>query len=80
MTGKTMAQAVLDLVGLKCPLPVLRARKALASLAPGQVLEVSADDPLAALDIPHLLAATGDTLVTLSSNGGVTHFRIRKAG
>jgi tRNA 2-thiouridine synthesizing protein A len=54
--------AKLDLSGLKCPLPALRTRKALKSLAPGDWLEVRCSDPLAAIDIPHLIGTTGDRL------------------
>ena len=58
----SMAVTKLDLTGLKCPLPALRTRKALKSLAPGDRLEVRCTDPLAAIDIPHLVGATGDRL------------------
>jgi len=50
----------LDLTGLKCPLPALKTRKALKTLAPGDVLEVHCTDPLAAIDIPNLIGETGD--------------------
>jgi tRNA 2-thiouridine synthesizing protein A len=52
----------LDLTGLNCPLPALKTRKALKSLAPGDRLEVRCNDPLAAIDIPHLIGETGDRL------------------
>ena len=57
-----MTLTTLDLTGLNCPLPALRTRKALKSLAPGDRLEVRCTDPLAAIDIPHLVGATGDRL------------------
>jgi TusA-related sulfurtransferase len=69
----------LDLRGLKCPLPALRTRKALAGLAPGERLEVSATDPMAAIDIPHLLRQTGDQLEGTTREDGVLRFMIRKA-
>ncbi|MFO1147047.1 MAG: sulfurtransferase TusA family protein [Alsobacter sp.] len=69
----------LDLRGLKCPLPALRTRKALAGLAPGERLEVSATDALAAIDIPHLLRQTGDHLERSEQADGVLRFLIRKA-
>jgi tRNA 2-thiouridine synthesizing protein A len=50
-----MTEKTFDLRGLKCPLPVLRTRKALASLARGDVLVVTCTDPLAGIDIPNLL-------------------------
>jgi tRNA 2-thiouridine synthesizing protein A len=46
--------SILDLRGLKCPLPALLAKKALAKAAPGAALTILADDPLAAVDIPHM--------------------------
>jgi tRNA 2-thiouridine synthesizing protein A len=56
-----MAQLTkLDLAGLKCPLPALRTRKALKALMPGDRLEVVCTDPLAVIDIPHLIRETGD--------------------
>ena len=74
-----MTVTKLDLSGLKCPLPVLRTRKALKPLAPGDLLEVRCTDPLALIDIPHLVGATGDRLEIMER--GETHavFRIQKA-
>ena len=57
-----MAEKTFDLRGLKCPLPVLRTRKALAGMQPGDILIVACTDPLAGIDIPNLLRETGDTL------------------
>lgn len=49
----------IDALGLLCPLPVLRARKALASMEAGAVLRIEADDPMAAIDLPHFCAEAG---------------------
>jgi tRNA 2-thiouridine synthesizing protein A len=73
-----MAEKSFDLRGLKCPLPVLRTRKALSGMQTGDVLIVACTDPLAAIDIPTLLAQTGDVLEDEHSEGGATTFRIRK--
>ena len=73
------AATSLDLVGLKCPLPVLKARKALAGLAPGAVLEVLASDPGAAEDFSAFCRATGHRLVGHSASAGVETFLIQKA-
>jgi tRNA 2-thiouridine synthesizing protein A len=73
-----MAEKTFDLRGLKCPLPVLRTRKALAGLRAGDILVVACTDPLAVIDIPTLLAQTGDTLEAKHSERGATTFRIRK--
>ncbi len=69
----------LDVVDLKCPLPVLKARKALAGLAPGALLEVLASDPGAAEDFAAFCQATGHLLVGQSAASGVQRFLIRKA-
>ena len=50
----------LDLTGLKCPLPVLKTRKALKALTVGERLEVHCTDPLSIIDIPNLIRETGD--------------------
>lgn len=57
-----MATTKLDLTGLKCPLPVLKTRKALKSLAAGDRLEVHCTDPLSVIDIPNLIRETGDSV------------------
>ena len=51
--------AEIDCEGLLCPLPVLRARKRLASMAPGAVLRVRATDAMAAIDLPHFCTEAG---------------------
>jgi len=64
--------------GLKCPLPALRTRKALAATQPGDVLVVACTDPLAAIDIPSLLRETGDALEETRREAATMIFRIRK--
>jgi len=73
-----MAEKILDLRGLKCPLPVLRTRKALAGNGAGDILIVACTDPLAAIDIPALVRETGDALESIVKDAGVVTFRIRK--
>jgi tRNA 2-thiouridine synthesizing protein A len=68
----------LDLRGLKCPLPVLKTRKILAALAPGDRIEVACTDPLSAIDLPNLLRETGDLLESRSEAEGALLFLIRK--
>lgn len=70
----------LDARGLLCPLPVLKARKRLAALAPGQVLRMTADDPAAAVDVPHFCAEAGHALLGQSREGASRIFLIRKGG
>ena len=73
-----MAEKTTNLRGLKCPLPALRTRKALAGMQAGDVLIVECTDPLASIDIPNLLNHTGDTLVETRSEKNSIIFRIRK--
>jgi tRNA 2-thiouridine synthesizing protein A len=73
-----MTEKTLNLRGLKCPLPALRARKALGSLKAGDVLVAECTDPLSAIDIPNLLRQTGDTLESSARDGELFVFRIRK--
>jgi tRNA 2-thiouridine synthesizing protein A len=73
-----MAEKTFDLRGLKCPLPVLRTRKALAGMQPGDVLIVACTDPLSGIDIPNLLRETGDTLEHTQRGANVTIFWVRK--
>ncbi len=69
----------LDLSGLKCPLPVLRTRKALLSIAPGESLRVICTDPLAGIDVPNLIRETGDILEEQRQDASRISFLIRKA-
>ena len=75
-----MADVTLDLRGLNCPLPILRARKALRALPPGSALEVFADDPLSPVDFAAYCEASGDKLVESVETDGVFRFLIRRAG
>jgi tRNA 2-thiouridine synthesizing protein A len=68
----------LDVIGLSCPLPVLKARKALGSLAPGAVLEVLASDPGSAEDFKAFCGLAGHSLIAQSSASGVLRFLIKK--
>jgi tRNA 2-thiouridine synthesizing protein A len=73
---------VLDVKGLKCPLPVLRAKRALNGVAPGALLEVEATDPAALKDFPAFCDMTGHELVETRTEGGgeseVYRFVIRR--
>ena len=70
--------AELDALGLLCPLPVLKARKRLQALQPGQVLKVMADDPAAVVDVPHFCAEAGHALIEQHSDGDQQIYLIRK--
>lgn len=73
------SQKVIDLRGLKCPLPALRTRKVLKGLAAGDVIVVECTDPLSAIDIPNLINQTGDVLEDSARSEDLLTFRIRKA-
>ena len=74
-----MGMMILDAKGLKCPLPVLRARKAMKAVAPGDILEVLSTDPSSVRDFQNYCETTGDTLVDCRQEGDVYVFRIRKS-
>lgn len=68
----------LDLLGLKCPMPVLRTRKALKTLAVGERIEVHCSDPLSVIDIPNLIRETGDHVEREGSDESKIVFVIEK--
>lgn len=70
----------LDLSGLKCPLPVLRTRKALLSMRPGDQLRVICTDPLAGIDVPNLIRELGDTLLEQEHDEKSISFLIVRSG
>lgn len=69
---------MLDCEGLLCPLPVLRARKRLLSLATGAVLCVRATDAMALIDLPHFCAEAGHSYLGTRPDGPVTLHLIRR--
>lgn len=69
----------LDARGLQCPLPVLKARKALLALQPGERLLVEATDPMAAIDFPHFCEESGQSLVNSGTDGAILRFLIERA-
>ena len=73
-----MTSMLLDLTGLKCPLPALLTRKALARLAPGERLELRCTDPMAAIDIPVMVQQLGDRLDSAERHEDVLVFLIAK--
>jgi tRNA 2-thiouridine synthesizing protein A len=70
---------IVDCEGLLCPLPVLRARKRLLSLAPGTVLCVRATDAMAEIDLPHFCTEAGHVYLGTRTDGTVTLHLIRRA-
>ena len=70
--------AEIDLRGLRCPLPVLRVKKALGELPPGGVLRAFATDPAAAEDIPAFIKQTGHEVCEISPTKDGNYFVIAK--
>ncbi|MHB1869579.1 MAG: sulfurtransferase TusA family protein [Steroidobacteraceae bacterium] len=75
-----MADQTLDAKGLNCPLPILRAKKALTALPAGGTLEVLATDPGSVKDFQAFCRTTGNELVESSTEGKVFRFLIRRTG
>ena len=73
-----MDQTLLDLRGLKCPLPALHTRRALARLPEGARLTVLASDPMSVVDVPHAVAQTGGRVVSQSGADGTFTFEIER--
>ncbi|MBU1190768.1 MAG: sulfurtransferase TusA family protein [Gammaproteobacteria bacterium] len=69
----------LDASGLNCPLPILRAKKALTALASGKVLHIIATDPGSVKDFEAFAKQTGNTLMESNEQGGKYHFLIKKS-
>ena len=81
MTDATDGDTLLDATGLLCPLPVLKARRALRGVPAGGILRVLATDPGAAKDFAHFCQTTGCQLIESSEDGdGVFRFRLKKPG
>ena len=74
-----MTTTVLDTKGLNCPLPILKAKKAIKEVPAGGMLRVLATDPGAVGDFEAFCRATGNQLVEWNESDGVFTFDIRKA-
>jgi tRNA 2-thiouridine synthesizing protein A len=75
-TGATAE--VLDLRGLKCPLPALLAKRAVLRSAAGTLLDIVADDPLAAVDIPHMCAQESFDIVSVQREETCVRLRLKR--
>jgi TusA-related sulfurtransferase len=78
MADPVKVDKVLDAKGLLCPMPVIKARKAIREIALGQVLEVQATDKGSLKDFEAWARQTGNELLDSSESGGVYTFHIRK--
>ncbi len=70
----------IDTAGLLCPLPVLKARKRLKTMAPGEILRLLADDPAAVVDVPHFCVEAGHEFLGRCDVGAGAAYYIRRAG
>ena len=73
-----MNTAVLDAKGLNCPLPILKARKALQGVPAGGQLEIHATDPGSVKDFEAFCRSTGNELLASSQEGNVFKFVIKR--
>lgn len=73
-----MSDTTLDVQGLSCPLPVLKANKALRGLAGGARLTVLATDPASVKDFKAFCQETGHELVSFGEDAGIYRFVLRK--
>ena len=69
---------MLDLRGIKCPLPALFARRALEKAAPGAVLTVLTDDPMAPIDVAHMCRQEGYEVVAVDRDGAGARMTLRR--
>lgn len=74
----TKSDASLDCVGLYCPMPIVETAKRIADLAPGEVLEVVADDPGIEYDMPAWCESTGHEYLGLERRGDDFYVYVRK--
>ncbi len=74
-----MADVVLDAKGLNCPLPILKAKKALKDVPPGGTLQVIATDPGSVADFEAFCRTTGNQLLDSTADGGTYTFLIKNS-
>lgn len=74
-----MADQTLNAEGLNCPLPILRAKKALKGMTGGQVLEVRATDPGSVADFAAFCKQTGNELLSSTTEGDIYKFEIKRS-
>ena len=78
-SNKLATPVILDLTGLRCPLPVLKARRQIGQMLAGAVLVVMADDPASPLDFDHFCHSSGHQLLESTEKNGIYTMRISKA-
>ena len=73
-----MVDRTIDCVGLFCPIPILKTREAIKTMAVGQVLAMTSDDPASEADMKSWTARTGHELLEIERHGAVFRFVVRK--
>ena len=73
-----VADLKLDCLGLFCPMPILKTRDAIRTLALGQTLEMTSDDPASEADMTSWAARAGHELLEIHKDGAVYRFLVRK--
>ena len=76
--GGSDEAVIIDVRGLKCPLPVLKAARRMAPHPPGTRFLVLATDPMAAIDVPHMCRQEGFDVVELTRDGDVARFTLKR--
>ena len=70
--------AEVDAIGMNCPLPILRTKKALATMQSGEVLKIKATDAGAAHDFPSFAKQTGNELIATANEGDILVFFLKR--
>jgi tRNA 2-thiouridine synthesizing protein A len=78
MSKEIVYNAEVDAIGMNCPLPILRTKKALATMQSGEVLKIKATDAGAAHDFPAFAKQTGNELISSTTEGEVLVFYMKR--
>ena len=78
MVAEIVYDLLIDVKGLQCPLPLLRAKQTLGDMGPGQILKVVATDDTTKLSFTSYLKNSGDELLKMEDYGEEIHHYIRK--
>jgi tRNA 2-thiouridine synthesizing protein A len=78
MHTEVQIDRALDCLGLFCPMPIVKTREAMKSMAVGQVLEMLADDPASDADMRSWAKRTGNELLAVTKDGAIYRFLVRK--
>ncbi len=73
------ADLVVDCRGMNCPMPVLKVKRVVDGLQVGQIIKLEATDPGTKADIPAWAKRTGNEVLSMSEEGGLFIFYVKKA-